>query len=172
VPSLADGSLNLAPSLRKDPIFWGRIDPDVTFVGFNLAAEDLQDPPGWYFVIAEQPTEPRFGLDTPQNAPGGALTSWADIDWGHAGVAPGSHLRLGGSTLDGAEKPIVAGGNAHARFGRTSADMAAITFQRPGRAAVHSSELVKGAAGVGTGGIRPVLAHAILLKPLTPGGGT
>ena len=170
VPSRADRSLNLTPSLRKDPLFWGRIDPDVTFVGFDLVTEDIQDAPGWYFVIAEQPTEPRFGLDTPTSGSGGTPASWEDLDWGHVGVAPGGHLRLAGASLANAEKPIVAGGNIRARFGRTSADMAAITFQRPGRAAVHSSELVKGAAGAGDGGIRPVLAHAILLKPLNRSG--
>jgi hypothetical protein len=175
VPSLADGSLNLTPSLREDPLFWGRIDPDVTFVGFDLTAEDVQSSPGWYFVIAEQPTEPRFGLDAPSNEdppdPPSDPTDWSDLHWGHVGVAMGGYLRLTDNRLVDADKAVVTGGSVRARFGRTSADMAAITFQRPARAAVHSRELVAGAAGLGDGGIRPVLAHAILLKPLALGGG-
>lgn len=170
-PSHPDGSLNLTPSLREDPVFWGRIDPDVTFVGFDLTTEDVQTAPGWYFVISEQPTEPRFGLDVPPNGSTGIPASWGDLDWGHVGVLPGGHLRLTGGSLNNVERPIVAGSLARARFGRTSADMAAITFQRPAQAAVHSSEIVEGAAGAGDGGIRPILAHAILLKPLTLGGG-
>jgi hypothetical protein len=171
VPSLADGTLDLNPSRREDPVFWGRLDPDVTFVGFDLTAEDVQPAPGWYFIIAEQPVEPRFGLDVPPNGAGPAPASWADLNWGHLGVAPGTHLRLAGQSLANAEKAIVAGGSARARFARTSADMAAITFQRPVRAAIHTSDLLEGAAGAGDGGLRPILSHAVLLRPLSIGGG-
>jgi hypothetical protein len=175
VPSLPDGSLNLTPALREDPVFWGRLDPDVTFVGFDLTTEDVQAAPGWYFVLAEQPTEPRFGLDVPvvetPPTPPALPANWSDLDWAHVGVGQGGHLRVTGNRLDGAAKAVIAGGSVSATFGRTSADMAAITFQRPARAAVHSSELVKGAAGAGDGGVRPVLAHAILLKPLALRGG-
>ena len=171
-PSRPDGSLNLDPSVVKDPIFWGRIDPDVTFVGFDLAREDVEPAPGWYFVIAEQPTEPRFGLDVPpETGTSPAPASWSDLDWSHVGVAPGGHLRLTGSSLANAEKAIIAGGAARARFGRTSADMAAITFQRPFRAAIHSSEIIAGANPPGGVTIRPVLTHAILLRPIALGGG-
>ena len=85
----------------------GRIDPDVTFVGFDLTARTVEVAPGWYFVIAEQPTEPRFGLDVPPPSGGGAApASWSDLDWGDVGVAPGGHLRIAASGLDGQDKPI------------------------------------------------------------------
>ncbi len=48
------------------PLFRGRIDPDITFLGFDLtetAARGAASDPGWFFVIQEQPTAPRFGLD-------------------------------------------------------------------------------------------------------------
>ena len=175
VPSQVDGSLNPNPSLTKLPIFWGRIDPDVTFVGFPLTREDVQNPPGWYFVIAEQPTEPRFGLDVPPDTgEGGTPASWSDIDWSQVAVTPGTYLHLAGNPLAGLVRPIIAGNPAQAHFGSTSADMAAITFQRPFRAAIHSSEVIAGAAPPpgSPPPMRPILVHATVLRPLALGGGT
>ena len=171
-PSRPDGSLNMDPSVVKHPIFWGRIDPDVTFVGFDLAREDVEPAPGWYFVIAEQPTEPRFGLDVPEPGDPGPLSTWSDLTWAHVGVDPGGQLRLADVTdLADVQKPIIEGASPRARFGSTSADMAAITFQRPFRAAIHSSKVIAGADPPGGVTIRPVLTHAVLLKPIALGGG-
>ena len=36
--------------------------PDIAFVGFELTAEQAKNNPGWFFVLQEQPTEPRFKL--------------------------------------------------------------------------------------------------------------
>ena len=58
-------------------MFRGSLEPDVSFFGFNLpenvmvgkASGGTGD--GYYIVIQEQPTEPRFGLDvgTPTRNP-------------------------------------------------------------------------------------------------------
>jgi hypothetical protein len=45
------------------PLFRGSLQPDVTFFGFDLDADVATGNPGWYFVIQQQPTEPRFGFD-------------------------------------------------------------------------------------------------------------
>jgi hypothetical protein len=52
------------------PQFRGRLDPDITFLGFDLTpAEATGDPdpgandPGWFFVIEEPVGETRFGFD-------------------------------------------------------------------------------------------------------------
>ena len=171
VPARADGSIDPAPGAVKDPVFWGRIDPDVTFVGFDLTRETVEVTPGWYFVIAEQPTEPRFGLDAPPDGAAGSLGSWSDLHWGHVGIDPGGYLGITASGLNGQDKAIIAGRPGTARFGRNAADMAAITFQRPFRAAIHSSQVIEGASPAGGVVIRPVLAHAVLLRPLALGGG-
>ena len=171
VPARADSSIDPTPGAVKDPVFWGRIDPDVTFVGFDLTREMVEVAPGWYFVIAEQPTEPRFGLDAPTDGASGPPGSWSDLHWGHVGVEPGGHLVIATSGLDGQEKAIIAGRPQRARFGRNSADMAAICFQRPFRAAIHSSEIIEGASAAGGAPFRPVLTHAVLLRPLALGGG-
>ena len=61
------------------------------------------------------------------------------------GVAPGGHVHLADTSLAGVNLPLAdpAGPVANvgsATFGQNAAHMAAITFQRPFRAAIHSSE--------------------------------
>lgn len=169
-PALPDGSLDPSPTVVRNPVFWGRLDPDVTFAGFDLTREDVDPDPGWFFVIAEQPVEPRFGLDVPPVGGTGTLSTWSDLNWDHAGVAPGGYLGLGASGLMGESKEIVPGG-ATAAFGRNSAHLAAITFQRPFRAAIHTNELLEGTGTPEAELVLPVLEHAVLLRPLESGGG-
>jgi hypothetical protein len=60
------------------PLFRGSLQPDVTFFGFDLDPPMSRPAnPGWYFVIQQQPTEPRFGFDV-------------EIDFGQA-----THVPLG-----------------------------------------------------------------------------
>src|SRR5262249_16240781 len=101
--------------------------PDVSFFGFDLRVEDaigststpVSGVPnaGYYIVIQEQPTEPRFGLDV--------------------GTAPANatHLQLSaGQPAGTAQNGFV--------WGRNSAHMAAITGQQPVRILIHASQLV------------------------------
>ena len=47
------------------PIFNGSMQPDITFVGFPItpaAAVGSAGNPGYFVVIQEHPTEPRFGV--------------------------------------------------------------------------------------------------------------
>src|SRR5262245_53753842 len=60
-------------SVRQWPIFRGAIGVDVTFFGFDVddprgADDPAAGKPGWYFVIEEHATEPRFGLE-PDTSP-------------------------------------------------------------------------------------------------------
>ncbi len=149
-PSAANGRLDATAPITL-PVFAGRLEPDLCFVGFDLTVEQIEPAPGWLFVIAEQPTEPRFGLDAPEpGAPaGGEPATWAELDWGHVGVAPGDHLRLADSGLNGTSKLLSGRSDPLAlpkpiEFGRNSAHVAAITFQRPFRAAIHSAKLLAG----------------------------
>jgi hypothetical protein len=150
VPAAANGRLDPATPITL-PVFAGRVDPDLSFVGFDLTEEQIEPAPGWLFVIAEQPTEPRFGLDVPD--PGAAEpAAWDGLDWRHVGVAPGGHLRLTDAAFVGVTKPLAAragspGSVGQAEFGRNAGHMAAITFQRPFRAVIHSSKLLAGVRG-------------------------
>jgi len=139
-PSRADRKLDQNPAVVELPVFGGKLDPDITFVGFNLTVEQISPEPGWFFVIQEQPTEPRFGLDEP-NGPTPTLTNWSNLSWVHVNVAGGGHLPL--SALSSSLNLALAGlGSPRAKWRQDAAHMAAITFQRPFRVAVHSSDVL------------------------------
>jgi hypothetical protein len=102
------------------PLFRGSLQPDVTFFGFDLDADVATGNPGWYFVIQQQPTEPRFGFDV-------------EIDFGQAthvplASPPAGHTLPAGTT-----------------WAFNAAHMAQITRQQPVRVAIHASELIKAA---------------------------
>jgi hypothetical protein len=49
---------------ERYPELRGRLEPDLTYVGFGLTLAEARGAgadPGWFFVIQEQPTAPRFG---------------------------------------------------------------------------------------------------------------
>ena len=70
----------------KEPVFTGQVDPDITFLGFDLetaAAEGetlAEDPSpeelGWFFVLEERVGETRFGFDVPTRG------DYDTIPWG------------------------------------------------------------------------------------------
>jgi hypothetical protein len=104
------------------PIFNGSMDPDVTFVGFPVtpaAAIGSATSPGYFVVIQEHPTEPRFGLDAAVTA---ALSSKSHLA---IGTQPPSGVPLKGRT-----------------WGKNSAHMAEITRRLPVRITIHASQLV------------------------------
>lgn len=127
------------------PTFHAWLNPDLLLFGFPLTAEEARgdaDPakkrPGHFFVLREQPTATRFGVDDPPEdwVPGTpwAGAHWDDLHWGHLPAdalflsphAPG----FGGEPLDGAV------------FGRNAADMARVALQRPALVARHASDLL------------------------------
>ena len=105
------------------PIFNGALEPDITFVGFPLASAAAiggANNPGYYVVIQEHPTEPRFGLDAVVTTALGATKSHLVI-----GTQPPVGVALKGRT-----------------WGRNSAHMAEITRRLPVRITIHASQLV------------------------------
>ncbi|MFD1644547.1 hypothetical protein [Haloarchaeobius litoreus] len=192
----------------KFPIFQGKLDPDIRFLGFDLSPSDAVgdpevDDPGWFFVFEEPMGETRFGLDAGEagdrgtvpngvTAPGapnsdgtpldtGALTGeggstpWNGLSWNHLvgdDAGPGDIDELV-TYVDLWDGPPGAGGNesntwrvtdgqvsnwttnhpdlveqypelanARAEWGRNSAHMARITWQRPVRVAIHADDLL------------------------------
>lgn len=74
----------------KEPIFRGKLDPDITFLGFELTTEeaegetleetgdedgetDSEEDYGWFFVLEEPLGETRFGLDVPTEGDHGSI---------------------------------------------------------------------------------------------------
>jgi hypothetical protein len=133
-----DGRLQLKanPSAGDvlSPVFSGRFAPDFTFFGFALTTADIQNG-NWFLVISEQPSEPRFGFDTPasDNTPG--FTSWTDATWVDVGTNEGAYLALNGNAVAGQTLNAVT-------FGRDSAHMAGVLFQRPFRAALEAKKML------------------------------
>jgi hypothetical protein len=120
---------------EKLPLFRGRIDPDITFLGFDLsedAARGVGTDPGWFFVLQEQPTAPRFGLDDDRK---GALDTWNDLAWTDVPTEPGTHLALSST-------PPPVGSPGGLTWGFNAAHMAAVLRQRPVRIAIHARRLL------------------------------
>lgn len=134
------------------PIFSAWLSPDLLLFGFPLtasvargAATRTAGDPGHFFVLREQPTAPRFGLDLPPEdwefEPFRG-EHWDELHWGHlpektrflSPYAPGLGRRPDGSPaerrLDGAE------------YGRNAADMARVVLQRPVLIARHASDVL------------------------------
>ena len=105
------------------PIFNGAMEPDINFAGFPIspaAAIGGRGNPGYYVVIQEHPTEPRFGLEVPVSTALRTTKSHLPI-----GTQPPAGVPLKGRT-----------------WGRNSAHMADITRRLPVRITIHASQLV------------------------------
>jgi hypothetical protein len=135
------------------PVFSGRIPPDVTFFGFTLTPTEVRgdeapESPnqGWFFVLQEHPTEPRFGMDVPVSF-GGQPALWSDLSWGNLalGDAELSQIRYIDLTTTLPDTSMVnptGGAHWHVAEGARASDLAFITLQQPMRVAVHGSDMV------------------------------
>lgn len=90
--------------------------------------------PGWFFVLQEQPTEPRFGMDVAKTY-GGTPQHWSDLTWGHLATDEAGLKQIVYVPIDGLLKNAVVD---HIPWGKNSAHMASITRQPPFRVAVHA----------------------------------
>lgn len=114
----------------KYPIFSAKIEPDITFLGFDLSFDDLTgqgSPGGWFFCIKEAPTGPRFGMDIASDK---QVNSADDLHWGkmsdlnniiESGLAPDASIN---------------------NWGESSADMADILYQSPVLVAIHGTQML------------------------------
>ena len=132
------------PGDESHPLFRGTLKPDITFVGFDLKQDEAlgkapNDPNGWFFVIQQQPTEPRFGLDVADFAPPQppTLTTWSDLSWRHFANTEGEL-----KTLSHVSTGKALGEIDHVIWGKNSAHQALITLQRPVRVAIHATQMI------------------------------
>jgi hypothetical protein len=135
----AKGSLLVdppGPGDQRQPVFAGLLDPDIVYVGFDLTDADLKTGDGWFFVLQEQPTEPRFGFDQPPaTGTPQPISDWSDATWAQTGTIGGAYLHIAGNPLANAQ-------HNGATFVANAAHLAAITMQRPMRVAFNANELV------------------------------
>ena len=133
------------PPLEAHPVFRGTLDPDVTFIGFDLTPEEVVTGDGWFFVLQEQPTEPRFGLDDDPFGPGESgvipeLKTWNDLNWAHLASTPDQLAHL--SYVSVAAVQLTPTDPVKGKWGKNAAHMAYITKQAPVRVAIHATELI------------------------------
>jgi len=136
-----------------DPVFQGRVDPDISFYGFALTAAAARSStglgtpnPGWFFVLAEQPFQPRFGLEPLSQPPvyAGKPATWGDLTWGELAADATSYAAL--SQISAVNPPAALNGLtlSGVTFGRNAAHMAAITLRLPFQVAIHADEMLQG----------------------------
>lgn len=120
------------------PVFRSRVEPDVAFAGFPIGRDDA---PHWWFVLEEQPTAPRFGLDvaTKYGVAAGPVNEWNDLSWGHLAANAEALARLTFLRAD----TVPPSPSAGPRWGTTSAAMAAILAQQPVRVALRAVDLIE-----------------------------
>jgi hypothetical protein len=139
------------------PSFGGRLAPDVAFFGFALTASDARGDEtagspnqGWFFVLQEHPSEPRFGLDVPDGV-GGQPTRWSDLSWGNLAASDAEltairYIDLAAPLPDTSQVNPTGGAHWHVQDGARAADLAYITLQQPMRVAVHGSDMIPAVA--------------------------
>jgi len=104
----------------EHPVLRGHLLADIDYVGFAIDP-DLID--GWFFVVEEHMTEPRFGFDE-RVGNGQNSSNWQDVDWVDIDTPPGAHIALAKLRL---AQPAAGWGDPHA------ATIALAALQRPFR---------------------------------------
>ena len=133
------------------PLFQGSLDPDVTFLAFNLSEASARGStassgePGWFFVFQQQPTEPRFGLDEASGHVVSKPSAWSELSWGHLVSNQGDFAQLRHAPVSGSRPEAWSFGDApDAKWGSKgqSAHIAQIALQRPVRVAIHADDML------------------------------
>jgi hypothetical protein len=136
-----NGELALEDETIVLPTFRGDLPPDVTFVGFPITPDVLRasgDP--WWFVIAQPPSEPRFGLDEPSDDTPEVPISASELAW--------SHMSSDGNALTPAPfvtaRPRALQGHPidGLTWGASAAVQAHLLYQRPVRVAIRAYDLL------------------------------
>ncbi len=131
-------------TLEKHPIHRGVAGENAVFLIFDLTEKQARGGPGpagdggagWFFVLQEQATEARFGLDSIAAVTPPA--TWSDVAWDHVDVSSGGYLGISAS----AAKLSTVTQPAGLKWGFNAAHMAEIALQRPFRIAVHARRLL------------------------------
>ncbi len=129
------------------PVFRGDLPPDVSFVGFPIEPETLRaSPEPYYFVIAQPPAEPRFGLDDPSEGEGDPSAAVVapgtadDLSWSH--MSPDGHAGTH-AAFASADPPVLHGKQIEGMtWGASAAIQARLTFQHPVRVAIRAKDLL------------------------------
>lgn len=141
------------------PIFRGDLPPDISFLGFQLTSKEAvgdanpnNNKPGWFVVIQQQPTEPRYGLDASKANTDSKNWTWRDLSWEHvkpSGINQYIQISAGLESTFPASAQKGPGGESWLWADQAgppekhsdSAQIASITLQGPVRVYIHASDL-------------------------------
>ncbi len=136
----------------KFPQYKAQIQPDIHLLGFDLTIEQAAgtaespdfpgDKMGWFFVIAEVPGEPRFGMDISYEPDQPTVQTWNDLSWENFSELPLSFIEAGVQPGNAGAKSFTTPAEATGKWARSAADMAAILIQRPVMIATHAREML------------------------------
>ncbi len=142
----------------KTPLYEAKVNPDITFFGFDLSVEQAKGNPasddaGWFFVIKERPGEPRFGLDLGRDA-SAPINTWNDLSWGDVTteasllrIRPGMQSYVLSTPPPSSEGPEEVAQyqedrQIHWDPSMNAADLAYVLYQLPVLVAVHAAEML------------------------------
>lgn len=140
----------LAAEIRQAQ-FRGQLEPDLTFFGFPLTVQQARgtvDDAGWFFVLHQPPTAPRFGVDElPANATyGGSPVQWRDLHEGHLAASKAALDALANvpaaPPFGALQLPVKDGSATRFTWAFNAAHMAQILFQPPMQLAVHATDML------------------------------
>ena len=117
-----------------EPEVRGAMTPDVLFAGFPWPPDQAGD---FDYILTQQPTSPRFGLDAESSLGAAAVTQRNDLAWSQLG--PDARVATAAGPLAGR---TLTDGAASAIWGRNAADMAWLTQQAPVRLIMSGREMV------------------------------
>ena len=126
------------------PTYQAELKPDIKLLGFDLTAsmakgDGTANNLGWFFVIAEAPGEPRFGMDIAYQP--SEPFAWDDLSWANVSTETGSFIRSNALADTGTEKwSLIPAANG--KWGQSAADMATILFQQPAMIVTHAKEML------------------------------
>ena len=133
-----------APAAKSGHIFFhGHLAPDYVLVGFDLTVKEVQAG-GWWFVISEHPTAPRFGLDEPDSEKPASVEKRDKFDWDDVALTADKRFLLVSTAPEG--RPVAIEertGNDSIPWPPTNAAMVArALLQNPFRAAFDGKKML------------------------------
>jgi hypothetical protein len=132
----------------KLPVFSGWLQPDVTFLGFDVPPDEVRGAnppttvsPGWFVVIQEQPTQPSFGVSAESGEldTDGRYRSWADLGAGDLATTAAGYLDLAATTT---AQFLARAPSAGPAWDGRSDSLAAAFLRRPFRLFLHGSDIL------------------------------
>ena len=128
-------------------LFYAHLSPDYMFVGFELTETQVENEP-WWFLIAEHPTAPRFGMAIADAVNPGSGEDRDQLDWDDLGGLLRQRFltpSIPGFQLVVKETPVPTSGPTTVTWPGNAAVTAHVLLRDPVRAAFEARSMLQGA---------------------------